>query len=295
MGGSTGPGGTEALQELRERLDNNAARRKRQGYRKTSSESTDGLALPPETPLTATLRTAGRTLRYFRNTREYLLKLEREGWRCCHAYCLRDVDKRAIVARAAIWGAKEVAQRRRDLLDLTAWCKVWARDGDPHYELRLFGKPVCARAFACAHGETVRTFYRRKSAVDTAVGDTVPLKVAFRPRCDRPGLRREDCSDWLRDTLSVMAQPLPNKTVRGPDGDERTREFLPSGVFRTLNDVYQYYCGHVLARPDSDGVETRPASFQTFRRAWLANYYQVSKHSDTSPTLHRTPRPDEAT
>lgn len=150
--------------------------------------------------------------------------------------------------------------------------------------MRLFGKPVCARAFASAHGETTRTFSRRKAIVDTAVGDHVSHRVAFRPRQHRLGLRREDCSDWLRDTLSSMAQPLPNKTVRGPGGEERTREFLPTGMFSTLNDVYQYYCGHVLSQPDSDGVETRPASFQTFRRAWVTNYFQVSLHPAVLPT-----------
>lgn len=235
--------------------------------------------------MTGTRQAAGRTLRFFRNTSRYLTTLEREGWRCCPAYCLKDVDKRMIIARATLWGAKEVGQRRRDLLDLIAWCKVWAQGRAPHYELRLFGRPLCARAFACAHGESLRTFHKRRAAVDTAIGDTVPRAVAFKTAHRRPGLRGEDCAQWLRETLSVMAQPLPNKTVRGPEGDERTREFLPSGMFSTLNDVYQYYRGHVLSQPDRHGVEARPASFQTFRRAWLANYFQVSGQSDTSLTL----------
>ena len=255
---SSGPGGQEALKELHDILDQPPQRKKR-AYKR--SLSGNPVALPPDAPKTETLRMAGRTLRYFNSTHRYLLELEQEGWKCCRGYCLKDVSKRMIIARATIWGAKEVAQRRRDLMDLTAWCKVWAQGNDPHYELRLFGKPVCARAFACAHGETARTFSRRKADVDTAVGDHVPNRVAFRPRGHRIGLRREDCSGWLRDTLSAMAQPLPNKTVRSANGEERTREFLPTGVFATLNDVYQYYCGHVLSQPDSDGVEMHPASF----------------------------------
>lgn len=280
--GSRGPGGTGALEELEDVLGQLPKRRKL-SYARSSSGTSGMVPLAPEAPLTATLKVAGRTRRYFRSTCLYLLELERQGWRCCRGYCLKDVDKRMIIARATIWGAKDLAQRRRDLMNLIAWCKVWAQDQDPHYELRLFGKPVCARAFACAHGERLRTFYRRRADVDAAIGDTIPRKVAFRPPRHRPGVRREDCSEWLRDTLSVMAQPLPNKTVTGPDGEERTREFLPSGMFSTLNDVYQYYCGHVLAQPDSCGEETRPASFQTFRRAWLANYFQVSGQLKTLP------------
>lgn len=272
---SSGPGGREALEELRDILDQ-PPQRKRRAYKRGSSGS--HLSLTSDAPKTATLKAAGRTLRYFNTTHRYLLDLEREAWKCCRGYCLKDVNKRMIIARAAIWGAKEVTQRRRDLMDLTAWCKVWAQGDDPHYELRLFGKRVCSRAFACAHGETARTFSRRKVDVDTAVGDHIPKKVAFRARGHRVGIRREDCSGWLRDTLSAMAQPLPNKTVRGATGEERTREFLPTGVFSTLNDVYQYYCGHILSQPDNDGVEMRPASFQTFRRAWLTNFFQVSAH-----------------
>lgn len=266
------PMGGGALKELRDILDL-PPQRKRRAYRRSPCGTP--VSLPSDAPKTATLKAAGRTLRYFNSTHRYLMELEQEGWKCCRGYCLRDVNKRTIIARATIWGAKEVAQRRRDLMDLTAWCKVWAQGGDPHYELRLFGKPVCARAFACAHGETARTFARRRAEVDTAIGDHVPNKVAFRPRGGRIGLRREDCAKWLQDTLSTMAQPLPNKTVRSATGEERTQEFLPTGVFSTLNDVYQYYCGHVLSLSDSNGVETRPASFQTFRRAWREIFFQV--------------------
>ena len=85
-----------------------------------------------------------------------------------------------------------------------------------------------------------------------------------------------------------MSQPLPHKTVKGSNGEERTREFLPSGLFSTLQDVYDYYCGHVLSGMDAQvdttqPVERRPASFQTFRRAWLSNFFQVGTH--TSHTL----------
>ena len=81
-----------------------------------------------------------------------------------------------------------------------------------------------------------------------------------------------------------MSQPLPNKTIRGQNGEERTREFLPSGLFKTLQDVYDYYCGHVLSEVQSTvdsthPVERRPASFQTFRRAWLSNFFQVGYHT----------------
>lgn len=245
------------------------------------------MPVDPNAPLTATQRACGRSLAYFHKTHKYLLKLEEEGWKCCRAYCLRDVDKRAIVARSALWGAKEVGQRRRDLLALIAWCKVWAQGGDAHYVLRVFGKPVCARAFANAHGEHQRSFFRRKSQLQNAIGDHVPQRVAHRRPGGRPGCRRDDCAAWLRDTLSRMSQPLPHKTVKGSNGEERTREFLPSGLFTTLQDVYDYYCGHVLSDVDAPldsthPVERRPASFQTFRRAWLSNFFQVcSRHRHT--------------
>ena len=242
------------------------------------------MPVAPDDPLTATQRACDRSLSYFRKTHKYLLQLEEEGWRCCRAYCLRDVDKRAIIARSALWGAKEVGQRRRDILALIAWCKVWAQGGDAHYVLRVFGKPVCARAFANAHGEHQRSFFRRKCQLQNAVGDHVPLSVACRRPRERPGCRRDDCAAWLRDTLSRMSQPLPNKTIRGQNGEERIREFLPSGLFKTLQDVYDYYCGHVLSEVQSPvdsthPVERRPASFQTFRRAWLSNFFQVGYHA----------------
>ena len=267
-----GSGGREALSELQNVIDRPPKRRK-VAHKKDSSGGS--IRLDADAPLTAALKAAARTKRYFNKTHRYLAELERENWRCCAQRCLCNVDKRMIIARSTIWGAKEVAQRRRDLLDLIAWCKVWAQGGDAHYELRLFGKPVCTRAFAAAHGETARTFSRRRAEVDRAVGDCVPACVAYPKPGARPGPRRDECAHWLKDTLAKMAQPVPNKTARGANGEQRTLEFLPTGLFTTLGDVYQYYCGHVLAQPDEDGVERRPASYQTFRRAWLANYFQV--------------------
>ena len=276
---SRGPGGTDALQELRDILDAPTSR-KRQAYKSCPSGGCKRIPVPPDAPLTATLRASGRSLAYFKKTHKYLMKLEEQGWRCCRAYCLRDVDKRAIVARSTIWGTKEVEQRRRDLLALIAWCKVWAQGGESHYVLRVFGKPVCARAFANAHGEHQRSFFRRKNEVDRAVGDVVPAKVARRSPRVRPASRRDDCAAWLCDTLSKMAQPMPHKTIKGSNGEERTCEFLPSGLFGTLQDVYDYYCGRVLSQTGTTGdpadmVEARPASFQTFRRAWLSKFFQV--------------------
>ena len=274
---SDGPGGVDALLELRDILDAPNVR-KRKAYR--LSEAGDGLQVPVahDAPLTARLRASERSLSYFSKTHKYLLKLEEEGWKCCGAYCLRDIDKRAIIARSAIWGAKEVEQRRRDLLALIAWCKVWGQGADPHYVLRVFGKPVCARAFANAHGEHQRSFFRHKSRLEDAVGDHVPLKSARRFGGARPGCRRADCASWLRETLSKMSQPVPHKTVRGPDGQERTCEFLPLGVFATLQDVYNYYCGHVLSEVEApEGrtplVERRLASFTKFKCVWLANFF----------------------
>ena len=273
-----GPGGTDALTELQSVIDRQP-QRKKVAHKKDSS----GMRVPlgADAPLTATLKAAARTKRYFHKTHRYLCELEQEGWRCCTQHCLRDVDKRMILARSTIWGAKEVSQRRRDMLDLIAWCKVWAQGGDQHYELRLFGKPVCARAFSAAHGETTRTFSRRRAEVDTAVGDHVPVTVSYPTPLKRAGPRRDECAGWLRNTLAKMAQPLPHKTIRGPNGEQRTREFLPTGLFSTLGDVYKHYCGHVLAQPDEGGVERRPASYQTFRRAWLANYFQVRNGETT--------------
>jgi hypothetical protein len=278
-----GPGGRDALQELQKIVDE-PPQRKKVAYRKGSSGCP--IALEPDAPRTSVLRTAARTARYFDKTHRYLSELERQDWRCCGQCCLLGVDKRMIISRSTIWGAKEVAQRRRDLMDLIAWCKVWAQGSDAHYELRLFGRPVCTRAFAAAHGETVRTFSRRRAEVDRAVGDHIPSNVANKPPARTPGPRRDGCATWLRDTLSKMAQPLPNKTVRGPCGEQRTLEFLPTGIFTTLKDVYQYYCGHVLSQPDLGGVERRPASFQTFRRAWLANYFQVGRDRQPKRCCH---------
>ena len=264
--------------------------RKRKAYKLSAPGGGVRVAVAPDAPLTSTLKACGRSLAYFQKTHKYLLKLEEEGWRCCRGYCLRDIDKRAIVARSTLWGAKEVEQRRRDLLALIAWCKVWAHGGEAHYVLRVFGKPVCARAFANAHGEHQRSFFRRKCHVDKAVGDVVPMKIAYRSPRARPGTRRSDCAGWLRDTLSKMAQPLPHKTLKGGNGEERTREFLPSGLFGTLRDVYEYYCGHVLSQVHALGsaaqpVEIRPASFQTFRRAWLSNFFQVGCSVGTKVVL----------
>ena len=269
-----GEGGREALSELQNVIDRPPKRRK-VSHKKDSSGAR--IQLEADAPLTAALKAAARTKRYFNKTHRYLSELEREDWRCCAQRCLRDVDKRLVIARSTIWGAKEVAQRRQDLLDLIAWCKVWAQGSDAHYELRLFGKPVCTRAFAAAHGETARTFSRRRAEVDKAAGDCIPACVATPSAAPRAGPRRDECAGWLRETLSKMAQPLPNKTVRGSNGEQRTMEFLPTGLFGNLGDVYRYYCGHVLAQPDEDGVERRPASYQTFRRAWLANYFQVRR------------------
>ena len=273
--------------ELRDILDAPTVR-KRKAYK--LSESGDGVRVPvaPDAPLTSRLRACDRSLSYFNKTHKYLLKLEEEGWRCCRACCLRDVDKRAIIARSALWGAKEVEQRRRDLLALIAWCKVWAQGTNAHYVLRVFGKPVCARAFANAHGEHQRSFFRRKIQLQNAIGDHVPMKIARQRRGAGPGCRRDDCATWLRDTLSKMSQPLPHKTIKGPNGEERTREFLPSGLFTTLQDVYDYYCGHVLSDVEAPAgrtqqVERRPASFQTFRRAWLSNFFQVGSRTVESP------------
>ena len=268
-----GPGGREALSQLQDVIDQ-APKRRRVAHKKDSAGCR--IPLDADAPLTAALKTAARTKRYFNKTHRYLSELEQEDWRCCGQYCLRDVDKRLIIARSTIWGAKEVTQRRRDLLDLIAWCKVWGEGGDAHYELRLFGKPVCTRAFAAAHGESARTFSRRWAEVDKVVGACLPASVTTPASTPRAGPKREECVGWLRETLSKMAQPAPNRTVRGPDGEQRTVEFLPSGSFTTLGDVYRHYRGHVLAQADEQGVERRPASYQTFCRAWLANYFQVS-------------------
>ena len=152
-----GPGGREALSELQNIFDR-PAKRRRVAHRKDALGGR--VQLDANAPLTAALKAATRTKRYFNKTHRYLADLERENWRCCAHRCLANVDKGMIIARSTIWGAKEVAQRRRNLLDLIAWCKVWAQGGDAYYELRLFGKPVCTRAFVAAHGELVRTFSR---------------------------------------------------------------------------------------------------------------------------------------
>lgn len=117
--GSSGPGGQDALKELHDILDKPPQRKKR-AYKRSSSGSSESVPLAPDAPKMATLKAAGRTLRYFNSTHRYLLELEREGWKCCRGYCLKHVNKRMIIARAAIWGAKEVAQRRRDLMELIA-------------------------------------------------------------------------------------------------------------------------------------------------------------------------------
>ena len=107
----------------------------------------------------------------------------------------------------------------------------------------------------------MRTFSRRRAEVDKAVGDCIPAHMAFLTPGTRAGPRRDECANWLKDTLAKMAQPAPHKTARGSDGEQRTVEFLPTCLFATLGDVYRYYCGHVLAQPDEDGVEQRPASY----------------------------------
>ena len=197
-----GRGGREALSELQNVIDRPPKRRK-VAHKKDASGGR--IQLEADAPLTAALKAAARTKRFFNKTHRYLSELEREDWRCCAQRCLRDVDKRLIIVRSTIWGAKEVAQRRRDLLDLIAWCKVWAQGGDARYELRLFGKPVCTRAFAAAHGETARTFSRRRAEVDKAVGDYLPACVATPMSAHRAGPRRDECAGWLKETQSRMA------------------------------------------------------------------------------------------
>ena len=212
-----------------------------------------------------------------KQTSRYMRELQVEGWCCCSNYCLLGLDPHMIVTRSTIWGAKEPEQRDKDLQALIGWCKTWAADGNEAYELRLFGRWVCARAFACAHGNCARTFERKRRHYDEVVGDHAPPSMSVKRRRTGLLMRGEHCALWLRDTLSRMAQPMPNRTVRGRNGEVRTREFLPSGIFSTLNDVYNFYRGHALAQSDVHGVEERPASFATFRRAWIANHFHVSR------------------
>ena len=205
---------------------------------------------------------------------------------CCRRECFRLFSVEELLARKAVRAARKWSDADSDLQAEVVRCRD-PRQGErrtpipiesgkrtrQNYVWAVKGHTVCANMFALWHGVCKDTLYR-KSAKTKGLTGVVPNVVHHgnfrRPRC---GKGRKDCAAWLGQLFGRLAEPFPQHTARSrQSGEVRTREFLPTGLFATLQSVYDYYVTSAAARQPP----STPVSFVTFRRAWLQQFFQVS-------------------
>ena len=205
---------------------------------------------------------------------------------CCRRECFRLFSTEELLARKAVRAARKWSDADSDLQAEVVRCRD-PRQGErqtpvpnepgkrtrQNYVWVVKGHTVCANMFALWHGVCKDTLYR-KSAKTKGLTGVVPTVVHHGNfRRPRYGKGRKDCAAWLGQLFGRLAEPFPQHMARSrQSGEVRTREFLPTGLFATLQSVYDYYVTSAAARQPP----STPVSFVTFRRAWLQQFFQVS-------------------
>ncbi len=184
---------------------------------------------------------------------------------CCDEVGLEDVMARNVLRKALPWNAGE-----QTLLAEVLRCRDRASGRRQSFTWRLGNKVVCKRMFCLWHGISDTTLRRKTGAVRNSTGVLPVLRAHGNWRKVRHGKGRTDCADWLGRLFARIAEPFPNLSVRSAQsGALRTKEFLPTGLFATLQSVYDHYTASTPS----------PVSYVTFRRAWLQHHFQVSRHT----------------
>ena len=204
---------------------------------------------------------------------------------CCRRECFRLFSVEEILSRKAVRAAREwvdadahlrgeVVRSRSGsgLAGGVAGTGEGGRRTRQNYVWRVKGQTVCAKMFALWHGVCKDTLYRKSARTKPLTGVVPDVVRHGNFRRPRHGKGRSDCATWLGQLFERLAEPFPQHSVRSrQSGEVRTKQFLPTGLFATLQSVYDYYTTSEAARQPP----VAPVSFVTFRRAWLQQFFQV--------------------
>ena len=195
---------------------------------------------------------------------------------CCGKNCCKDtrINPEIVKYRIAAEAALPPDERRKRIQETISHCRVKV---GPNRQVLQYRVPipggqldVCRTFFIYYHNISSNTLNRNLAAVKSLSGLIPEDKMHGNTGKQKPGKGRQACAQWMRMLFDSVAEPKPNQVViRG--GEERTKEFLPSGIFGTLDSVYMYYKSAFAEREASEG----PVSYMTFRRAWLQHHFQV--------------------
>lgn len=188
---------------------------------------------------------------------------------CCPLNCCRYITAEQLVARAACKASMDFKKRNEEIIDDVLRCRVGPGRRRQDFEWRILGRKVCTPVYALWQGVHLRTLRRKCRKARTLSGVVPSLKPHGNCRRPRQGKGRHDCAKWLQDMFARLAEPFPDRQTRSRQtGEVRTKEFLPTGLFATLQSVYDHYVG-------ANGSLHKPVSYVTFRRAWLQRHFQV--------------------
>jgi broad specificity phosphatase PhoE len=191
---------------------------------------------------------------------------------CCRRNCMQlKHSLTAVRYKAAAMAALPFEERNKRLEACVSACRVDQGPCRQEFHFRVPGADavVCRKYFCFYHGISEATLGRMETKMKET-SRVIPSERAHGNRGRwRPGKGRQDCAEWMQKLFADVAEPKPNRVVV-QHGEERTKEFLPSGIFATFDSVFQYYLDGCRRR------DANPVSFPTFRRAWIQHHFQVS-------------------
>jgi hypothetical protein len=193
---------------------------------------------------------------------------------CCSKHCCSDNRFSSNIVKYRIAGdaALQPDERRSRIQAIVSQCRVKPGQNRQEFQYKVpipgGHLPVCRNFFLFYYNIALSTLNRMQSSVKGISGMIREEKVHGNAGRRKPGKGRQDCAEWMRMLFDDVAEPKPNHVVVR-DGVHRTKEFLPSGIFGTLDSVFNYY------KSAFAGNDETPVSYMTFRRAWLQHHFQV--------------------
>ena len=217
---------------------------------------------------------AGRAMKRTRTAFGKVLRALQEG-HCCANDCLQALQSTDIMSRATNHAAEKYSVRTTRLQDTLRVCLTDSSESGKHFQLKLFGREVCKKAFAAAHGLCIRSLENKMRDLirSDALGLRLPTTKAHgnRGRSSKRE-RTQRCLEWMETLRRSVAQPFPQKTVKNTrTGAEVPKEFLPTGLFPNKASVFRHY------KADQESAGRVPVGDATFTRLWDEHLYMVRK------------------
>lgn len=189
--------------------------------------------------------------------------------KCCKRDCWRKFSPKEIMYRRMHLAAKQYRRRNNDLSTLVQHCRLDSGERRDDYDWIADKVVVCRTFFLYFHniGSTKLQNVCNDTKSMSGLISAQNVHGNWQKKRSRKG--RQNCADWMQTLFATVAQPRPNSTICR-EGKTRAKEFLPTAIFSTFGSVYEHYV------QTFDGEKGRPASFATFRRAWLQHHFQVT-------------------